>query len=274
LGAWGYKISDDDLSLDVRDEYIERFVTGESVAQLQAQFVAAISELETTQEQASAWLGLAEGQWRCGTLDTLVLEKARSIASSDSGIAGLIHARDQRRRAQSLARFLVKLATPNPRPRKPSTRGLRPPRFAVGACFSISLLNGQYGGAVIVAAPRPRDRKKWYQLCLRKGTMSVPLTISDFEARDWVIWDYSRQREEWRRDPVQAFLYSEDHWTDAPVRISCTEYNLRERGTQCAYVGTLECDQSAARVEVGCTAGNIDSLVRFLLVQREGRIIG
>lgn len=72
MGAWGVKIFEDDEACDIRDDYRERIIVGQTDIEAET---AIINEYGEDTEQ-SFWLPLAITQWKVGRLSELVKKNA------------------------------------------------------------------------------------------------------------------------------------------------------------------------------------------------------
>jgi hypothetical protein len=145
------------------------------------------------------WIGLAEAQWTFGEVDGSVLAKVKADILSGAGLdrweeagAGALA-----KRGHVLEKFVEKVSTPNPRPRRPPKLIIRPSKFKPGDCLAVLLTNGQYGAALVLAAD---DSRPEYGSNL-VGTMDYMAPekpgIELFEKRNWLRvthhnWDGSR----------------------------------------------------------------------------------
>ncbi|KAF5034914.1 hypothetical protein [Sedimentibacter saalensis] len=83
MGTWGVKIFDDDEACDVRDDYRERIITGQTDVEAETGIINEYSE----DPEQSFWLPLAITQWKVGRLSELV--KKNALASIDRELDSL-----------------------------------------------------------------------------------------------------------------------------------------------------------------------------------------
>ena len=155
MGSWGHGIRQDDLVQDVIDDFRGLLKDGLSIADatstIESKYAASLKDED---ERPLVYLALADVQWTYGALDSAVLGRVRSDIESEAGLARWreTSASDLAKRRKILRRFLDKLETENPRPAKLPKRIVRKPKFNAGDCLSITLSNGQYGAALVLAS--------------------------------------------------------------------------------------------------------------------------
>jgi hypothetical protein len=194
MGAWGYEILEDDIALDVHADYLRYFNVGKPHDEILRLIVTGSADLLADDDDATViWLAIARAQWDCGGLAPEVIAKVETIVREEIDLKRWTALGKpqpvQRRRA--LDKFLEKLRTPNPRPRKPRKAVKRKPIFATGDCLSIRLSDGDYGAAIVLDCPPERQRidgetygKNFIGVLRYKGNTKP--SIQEFERRDWL----------------------------------------------------------------------------------------
>jgi len=85
MGAWGTALFSDDTARDVRDSYIDLVGDGltgpEATKALLREWAASLDDPD---ESPVFWLALAATQWRCGRLESHVLQQALNVIDSGS----------------------------------------------------------------------------------------------------------------------------------------------------------------------------------------------
>ena len=80
MGIWGTKLYQDDLALDVKEEYIGKIERGLSNQKALEEIIKENEEyLEDDVEKTVFWLVLADTMWRTGRLTQKVKERALQI---------------------------------------------------------------------------------------------------------------------------------------------------------------------------------------------------
>ncbi|MDH3255448.1 MAG: hypothetical protein OEM62_10680 [Acidobacteriota bacterium] len=155
MGSWGHGIRQDDLVKDVIDSFKEHLKDDVSIADATQKIESEYAESLGDEDEAPlVYLALADAQWTYGALDSVVLSRVRSDIETQAGLERWreASASDLAKRRKALKRFLEKIEVENPRPAKLPKRVVRAPKFAPGECLSITLSNGQYGAALVLAA--------------------------------------------------------------------------------------------------------------------------
>lgn len=80
MGAWGANLYQDDVALDVKDEYKDNLRKGKTNEETMQEIVDKYQELlEDEEDRGVFWLALADTQWNLGRLDEQVKEQALEI---------------------------------------------------------------------------------------------------------------------------------------------------------------------------------------------------
>jgi hypothetical protein len=155
MGTDGTGIRADDVVCDVIGLYQACLKAGMSASESKQNVVEQFAEhLADEDDRPSVWLGLADAQWTFGAVDADVLEQVRAIVQGGVGLGRRreVSEKASAQRAAVLAKFLNKINSPNPRPRKPPRLVGRPPVFRAGDCLSVTIDGERYGAAIVLAA--------------------------------------------------------------------------------------------------------------------------
>ena len=77
MGAWGAKSYQDDLALDIKEDYIEKLKSGKTNEEALKEILEMYEEsIEDEEEGPIFWLVLADTMWKVGRLTKAVKEKA------------------------------------------------------------------------------------------------------------------------------------------------------------------------------------------------------
>lgn len=189
MGAWGYNIRQDDSVLDVIDSFESHLRLGQSIPDATSAVLREFqAEFEALDESHLLWLGLADAQWTYGALSPEILAQVRQDYDSDKGLATWREQseKDARRRTAALKRFIEKLSTPNPRPRRTPKLLIRKPKFQSGDCLSVELGCGMFGAALVLATDHSKlDLGKDLVVVLNYFDAKPP-KLDVFEARNWL----------------------------------------------------------------------------------------
>ena len=80
MGAWGANLYQDDVALDVKDEYKDNLRKGKTNEETMQEIIDKYQELlEDEEDRGVFWLALADTQWNLGRLDEQVKKQALEI---------------------------------------------------------------------------------------------------------------------------------------------------------------------------------------------------
>lgn len=189
VGTWGHGIRQDDFVLDVIGVFEDHLKAGQTVRDatqaVKTRFVAAISD---TEEGPLFWIALAEVQWTYGEVEPQILKhlqddlsSGRSLISWREDERGLFH------RRAAIEELINKVASPNPRPKKPPRIVVRAPEFRAGDCLSIRLANGQYGAGLVLAADHSNVEYGQNLIGILDYLSADKPTIEVFQERKWLV---------------------------------------------------------------------------------------
>lgn len=121
MGIWGVELYQNDISLDVKDQFEDQLRNGRNVKEITIQMVEDFSCLIGNPcEEPLFWFALADTQWNWGMLLPYVKEQALSWIEKGGDIGGLLtesmEIKSQRRKVLDDLRF--KLLSPQPPIRK------------------------------------------------------------------------------------------------------------------------------------------------------------
>ena len=76
MGTWGAKLYQDDLALDIKEDYIEKLKSGKTNEEALNEILEMYEEsIEDEEEGPIFWLVLADTMWKVGRLTKTVKEK-------------------------------------------------------------------------------------------------------------------------------------------------------------------------------------------------------
>ena len=118
MGTWGKGLLQDDLALDVYGDFIERYNDGADPKALHEQIFDKYAESLSDPDTApSVWFALARAEWECGSLSPDVLSEVKSIVASGADLSRWPED-DRKARQRVLNDFLVRVSSPNPKPKR------------------------------------------------------------------------------------------------------------------------------------------------------------
>ena len=122
MGTWGAKLYQDDLALDIKEDYIEKLKSGKTNEEALNEILEMYEEsIEDEEEGPIFWLVLADTMWKVGRLTKTVKEKAMKEIErgtnlkywEEEGTKG-----EYRTRERELQKLKEKLNSPMPEERK------------------------------------------------------------------------------------------------------------------------------------------------------------
>ena len=122
MGAWETGILDDDVALDLYQDYLEKWDAGvDSPEAIRAALESANAELIADYDDGPVfYLALAKAQWECGVLQPNVLARIEEALADGSLLARWHEADDPddlSRREEELKQFVEQLRVPSTTPR-------------------------------------------------------------------------------------------------------------------------------------------------------------
>jgi len=184
---------DNDIACDVYARYIYHFNTKRPHPEILAEIEREYAEpLADEDDGPPAWLAIAKAQWDCGALSDRILERARRIVEDGVGLDRWETARDKAAYRKRLVKFLDKLRTPNPRPKKPKNAVKRKPVHQPGDCLAVRLSDGDWGAVLVLACPPESDDpfEDTYGINLiatLRYKAKEPPALDVFERREWLV---------------------------------------------------------------------------------------
>lgn len=186
MGTWGTGILQDDLAADAYGAYADARDSGISPADAYRDLLARFDGVDPPSPwNIPFWLGLAQAQWEFGELTQDVVRRVQAALASGDDAARWNNEAKQRRRLSVTSRFLRKLSAPPAKTRRPAARRSHPPIFQPGDCLSVSLLDGGYGAAIVLAV-EPINRDTDHLVGGLRGVFEQPPSLDVFETRDWL----------------------------------------------------------------------------------------
>jgi hypothetical protein len=189
MGTWGKAILSDDEARDVYDAYIRAYNAGGEPSEITRELIATSAEqIEDSDDGPIFWLALAKAQWDVGALDADVASRIEGIVAGGAGLDRWAEAgpRQLAKRKGVLTEFLEQLRRPNPNPRK-----RKPPKFVKsvfrpGDCLAMTLADGSYGAAIVLAAGEGFDAYGTNLIGTLKFKSVEKPTQDVFERRQWL----------------------------------------------------------------------------------------
>ena len=116
MGAWGANLYQDDVALDVKDEYKDNLRRGKTNEETMQEIIDKYQELlEDEEDRGVFWLALADTQWNLGRLDEQVKKQALEIIELGTDLKRWeINEKLYNKRKEILEKLKEKLLSPQP----------------------------------------------------------------------------------------------------------------------------------------------------------------
>ena len=120
MGAWGANLYQDDVALDVKDEYKDNLRRGKTNEEAMQEIIDKYQELlEDAEDRGVFWLALADTQWNLGRLDEQVKEQALEIIELGTDLKRWeSNEKLYNKRKEILEKLKEKLLSPQPKEKR------------------------------------------------------------------------------------------------------------------------------------------------------------
>ena len=204
MGTWGTGIKDNDTAADIYDNFFELYNDGQDPIDISKKLITDNQELITDKySRNDFWLTLALAQWETKSLAKEVFQKVTTIIDNKEDLA-IWREQDADEetllsREKKLGNFLLKISVEKEQAKPRRKQKFPSPIFATGDCLIFQLQNGNYGGAVVLAA----DEKYGYNLVIttRINSASIP-SQNDYENSEVLFKTFAN----WKDDPEIIWL--------------------------------------------------------------------
>ena len=206
MGTWSASIFGNDTSLDVKDEFFERYNQGEELEDIKKDLLFDIDD----EDRFNVMFALAQCMWEVGQLDESFLSDIEKVIESKEDLAVLEELGADKsfikQRTSNLEKFFKKISVKKEKPKK----RVAPPipvesKYRNGAVMVFQFEDETYG-ALISVDSKFYDKETYYSYLQTDIKMSRKPSIDD--VRKARIIDPSFHSEEYNsfRDP--AYYYS------------------------------------------------------------------
>lgn len=194
MGTWGTAIKDNDAFADIYSEFYDQYNEGGLPESISKKIIETHWEiLEIEHEKNSLWFALGLAQWETKSLDVEILIKIESVITSGEELAIWLELgaseKDIKKRRIALEKFLQKLKSDRPKAKSRKRIKLRVPIFASGDCVCFRMSNGNYGGAVVLAADYNPETAYNLIATTRINQLTKP-TLNDFENSEVLVCNF------------------------------------------------------------------------------------
>ena len=157
MGTWGSAIKSNDTASDIYGDFFDAYNEGQEPADISKKLIQDNKNLIiSTDESNNFWFALALALWETKSLDQEIYEKIKSIIEKgqDLEVWRELDATESeiKKRKIALEKFLDKISSVRPKAKARKKKKIKKPLFEKGTCLTFKLDNGNYGGAVVLAA--------------------------------------------------------------------------------------------------------------------------
>lgn len=250
MGTWSASIFGNDTSLDIKDEFFERYNQGEEPEDIKKDLLLDIDD----EDRFNVMFALAQCMWEVGQLDESFLSDIEKVIESKEDLAVLEELGADKsfikQRTAHLEKFFKKISIKKEKPKK----RVAPPipvesKYRNGAVMAFQYEDGRYG-ALIAVDSKFYDKETYYSYIQTDIKMSRKPSIDD--VRKARIIDPSFHSEEYNsfRDPAYyySFVYCVSGYLKSTATKRFEKYNdsffeiigyLSDWGECCS--GTYDC---------------------------------
>jgi hypothetical protein len=152
MGSWGTGIMQDDVVLDVVDEFKDLLKETQNIKETSIKLINDNRELiEDKDEGPQFWIALAKCQWDYGHLDPEVLVHVIQNYDQDKGfdLWKEESKKEYFKRKKVVYDFIQKISLQNPKVKKIPKLIIRKPLFEEGDCLALKISEHSYGAALV-----------------------------------------------------------------------------------------------------------------------------
>ncbi|MGA3324209.1 MAG: hypothetical protein ABSF45_07030 [Terriglobia bacterium] len=185
MGAWGTALFSDDTACDVRDSYVDLVGDGLTGPEATKALLREWSDsLNDPDESAVFWLALAATQWRCGRLESHILQQALNVIDSGSDLTRWESgSKDFKKRKVVLEKLRAQLTSPQPPEKRIPKRFLDSNEWRVGDLVAYQMRSGRF--VILRTIGHHSDKGGTGPICevLNWSGEHVPQSYQSFDVR-------------------------------------------------------------------------------------------
>lgn len=206
MGTWGPAIFSNDISMDIKDEFFERYNRGEEASDIKKDLILDID----SDDKFNVIFALANCMWEVGALDEDFLLEIEKIISNkeDLVLAKELGADDKfiEQRSKNLEKFLKKISIKKEKPKK----RIKPPvpiesKYRNGAVMIFKYDDSTWGALISVDSSF-YDKETYYVFLQTNIYMTKKPTMQD--VLNAYIMDSSFHNEEFNSFRMPKYYYS------------------------------------------------------------------
>ena len=201
MGTWGPAIKSNDTSSDIYADFFDLYNEGQEPAAISEKLQKDNKDLINNSDDCNNfWFVLALAQWETKSLDKELYDKVKSIIESgqDLEVWRELDAEESeiKKRKIALDKFLDKISSDRPKAKARKKKRFKEPVFEKGTCLTFKLENGNFGGAVVLAADNRTSYGYNLIVSTRLNQSSRP-TKKEFEKAKVLVASFGN----WKNEP-------------------------------------------------------------------------
>lgn len=200
MATWGYEIDQDDFVCDIIADFENTLKQNQDIQKTGSVINSTYQDdIEDPDDGPLFWIALASMQWKYGSLDAAVLQQVKTDFENENGLERWreLGKDGYAKRKEVIKKFLEKISVANAKPKKMPKIVTRKPVYQPGDCLSISLENGLYAAALVLAADYNNIEYGQNLIGVLNYMKNEEPDISTFEKRNWLIINHH----EWKNQP-------------------------------------------------------------------------
>ena len=157
MGTWGPAIKSNDTSSDIYADFFDLYNEGLGPTEISERLIQENQDLINSSDDGNNfWFALALSLWETKSLDQKIYNKVKYLVESGNDLAVWreldVDESEIRKRKIALGKFFDKISNEKSRPKARKKKKLKQPIYGKGTCLTFILDNGNYGGAIVLAA--------------------------------------------------------------------------------------------------------------------------
>jgi hypothetical protein len=209
MGTWGTAIKDNDAFADIYSEFFDLYNKGGQPDIISKKIIDDNWEiLEIEEEKNSLWFAIALAQWETKSLDLKILSTVENIISTGADLKIWLElgasGQDIQKRKIVLEKFLEKIKSERPKAKPRKRAKSKTPIFSTGDCLVFKLINGNYGGAIVLATDNNTETA-YNLIATTRINQRMKPAVKDFENAEVLICNFAQ----WQ-DSSYVIWYSPD----------------------------------------------------------------
>lgn len=206
MGVWGYKLYQNDLALDVKDNFRELYDKGGDVSDITRKLMENYGSVIGTAEEPLFWYALADTEWNFGVLLPYVKEQALQCIEAGGSVPKCqLNISSKAQWDKTLNTLQTKLSSPQPPSKKPVKKRVYTCQWKVGDVFAYQMESelakekGLYGQYLLI---QKIDEGVWHPghivpivYVKMTETGKLPVDLAEYDALEYIQTSFSKYEE-------------------------------------------------------------------------------